>query len=97
MDLGELKDIIRRSFKKNRYTSIAYNGNVRNVYPYSFRDKGDGERLYAWCELHPDQIVESFYVDKIQGASMGDDIYYEPLVYSELSIMYDPESSDDEQ
>jgi hypothetical protein len=85
MDFDDFDYIVLKSFDQDCYTKIVYNGMVRNVYPFSFRNETGGMRMYAWCEIHASEPIESFYVDLISTATVGDPIYYEPLYRSELS------------
>lgn len=88
MDYTELEATVTQAFAKDCYTRIYYNNTLRNVYPFSFKELTGGTVMYAWCELHPGTPTESFYVDDIGSAAIGDPIYYEPYFYSELRGIY---------
>lgn len=44
-------DVIRAAGRANKVLRITYNGQPRNVEPYSFRFRGGEMLLYAWCRL----------------------------------------------
>jgi hypothetical protein len=92
MEFVEFNLIVFEAFQQNCYTKFTYNGETRNTYPFSFRDDIGGIRMFAWCDLHAYEPVESFYVERITNAMVGDPILFVPQQYSELAYRYSPES-----
>ena len=76
MDLGVLRDICKKAIAEDKYVLIRYNGTYRNIYPISFRKGPGGYRLYAWCEIHPQEESESFLLNQMDYAVVSEDTAY---------------------
>ena len=86
MELSELMGLIYQCRAQDKYLYIYYNGMFRNVWPVSFRQGPGGLRMHAWCEIHPQELSESFLVGEIYSAKVSeDDAYYKPLLAQEIS------------
>lgn len=72
--VATLGDTIAYCAKHQLLMEMTYNGVSRLIEPYSYRVSQNGDQLfYAFC--HKDQKIESFRVDRIEGAKATEDTY----------------------
>lgn len=81
MDMSDKVSILTEAGRKRVMVRMKYDGQVRLVEPYSFRDKSTGRLFYGWCSIH--SRIHSFRLEKIEELEYTN-IAYQPRWEVEL-------------
>ena len=81
MDMASKISMLADAGRRRVMVRMKYDGQVRLVEPYSFRDKGTGRLFYGWCSIH--SRIHSFKPERIETVELTD-ISYMPRWEVEL-------------